>query len=130
MPAREIIIPPGMEALYEKLHYAPAVKVGNTIYIAGQVGRDAQLRVIENPEAQFTQAFENLKTILTAAGAALADTVELVTYHTDMRQLPLFAQVKDRYFTQDYPTWTAIGTPALAMPGLLAEIKCTAVVSA
>lgn len=129
MPAREIIIPPGMEDLYEKLHYAPAVKVGGTIYIAGQVGRDAQLRVIENPEAQFTQAFENLKTILTAAGATLADAVELVTYHTDMRQLALFAQVKDRYFTQDYPTWTAIGTPALAMPGLLVEIKCTAVVS-
>jgi enamine deaminase RidA (YjgF/YER057c/UK114 family) len=118
-----------MEDLYEKLHYAPAVKVGGTIYIAGQVGRDAQLRVIENPEAQFTQAFENLKTILTAAGATLADAVELVTYHTDMRQLALFAQVKDRYFTQDYPTWTAIGTPALAMPGLLVEIKCTAVVS-
>ncbi len=43
MPSREIIIPPGMEALYEKLHYAPAVKVGDTIYVAGQVGRNAQM---------------------------------------------------------------------------------------
>lgn len=129
MPSREIIIPPGMETLYEKLYYAPAVKVGDTIYVAGQVGRDAQMNVVEGAEAQFVQAFENLNTILTAAGATLADAVELVTYHTDMRQLPLFAEVKDRYFTSDYPTWTAVGTPALAMPGLIVEIKCTAVLS-
>ena len=35
--------------------------------------------------------------------------------------------LKDRYFTQNYPAWTAIGSPALAMPGLLVEIKATAV---
>lgn len=127
MPSREIIIPPGMETLYDKLHYAPAVKVGDTIYVAGQVGRNAQMQVVEGAEAQFVQAFENLKIVLTAAGATLADAVELVTYHTDMRQLALFAEVKDRYFTGDYPTWTAVGTPALAMPGLMVEIKCTAV---
>ncbi len=127
MSKREVIIPKGMESLYEKFHYAPAVKVENTLYIAGQVGRDENLQVIEGAEAQFAQAFENLKKILTAAGATLEDVVDLVTYHTDMRDLSLFMQVKDRYFTQDYPTWTAIGTSALAMPGLLVEIKATAI---
>ena len=52
----------------------------------------------------------------------------MVTYRTDMRDLQLFMKVKDQYFTNldRLPTWTAIGTTALAMPGLFAEIKCTA----
>ena len=81
MAQREVIIPPGMENLYENFHYAPAVRVDNTLYIAGQVGRDENLRVIEGTEAQFTQAFENLKKVLMAAGATLEDVVDLVTYH-------------------------------------------------
>ena len=127
MSERQIIIPPGMENLYEQFHYAPAVKVGNTLYIAGQVGRDENLKVVEGSEAQYVQAFENLKKVLAAAGATLADVVDIVTYHTDMRDILNFLAVKDRYFTQDYPAWTAIGAPALAMPGLLVEIKATAV---
>jgi len=53
--------------------------------------------------------------------------VDLVTYHTDMRDIMRFLEVKNRYFTKDYPAWTAIGVSALAMPGLLVEIKATAV---
>jgi len=127
MPTRETIIPKGMENIYEKFHYSPGVKVGNLLYIAGQVGRDENLRVVEGTEAQFVQAFENVKRVLTAASATFEDVVEMVTYHTDMRDLQLFMKVKDRYFTKTYPTWTGIGTPALAMPGLLVEIKCTAI---
>ncbi|MFQ6028019.1 MAG: RidA family protein [Dehalococcoidia bacterium] len=127
MSTREVIIPQGMENLYERFHYAPAVRVENTLYIAGQVGRDENLQVIEGAEAQFTQAFENLKKVLAAAGATLEDVVELITFHTEMQDLPLFLQVKDRYFTQDYPALTAIGTSALAMPGLMLEIKATAI---
>ena len=77
-------------------------------------------------EAQFTQAFENVQTILSEAGASFDDVVEMVTYHTDMRDLELFIKVKDRYFTGRYPTWTGVGVTALAMPGLEVEIKCTA----
>ncbi len=127
MTESKIIIPPGMENLYERFHYAPAVRVDNTLYIAGQVGRDENLQVVEGAEAQYIQAFENLKKVLEAAGATLADVVDIVTYHTDMRDILRFLEVKDKYFTQDYPAWTAIGTPALAMPGLLVEIKATAI---
>jgi enamine deaminase RidA (YjgF/YER057c/UK114 family) len=127
MTTRETIVPKGMENIFEKFHYAPGVKVGNMLYIAGQLGRDENLRVIEEKEAQFVQAFENVKKVLTTAGATFDDVVEMVTYHTDMSDIHLFMKVKERYFTDQYPTWTAICTPALAMPGLFAEIKCTAV---
>jgi enamine deaminase RidA (YjgF/YER057c/UK114 family) len=135
---REIIIPKGMEILYEKYRYCPGIKVGDTLYIAGQVGRDENMQVIEDTEAQFDQAFKNVEKVLSAAGATFDDVVEMITYHVvdtpienpqDLKipHLPLFIQVKDRYFTNNCPTWTGMGIVALSTLGLILEIKCTAV---
>lgn len=126
MNERQNVVPKGMENIQERFHYSPAVKAGNFVYVAGQVGRNEELKVVEAKEAQFAQAFENVKKVLVAAGAKLEDIIDMVTYFTDIRDLPLFIQVKDRYITKSYPAWTAITTPALAMPGLLVEIKCVA----
>ena len=144
---REVIIPQGMEILYEKYHYCPGIKVGNTLYISGQVGRDENLQVVDGVEAQFVQTFENVKKVLSAAGATFDDVVEMITYHVTgvnlgnlqaqpsdaseqqftIPHLPLFIQVKDRYFTNKFPTWTGVGITALSTPGLIVEIKCTAI---
>ena len=135
---REVIIPKGMEILYEKYRYCPGIKVGNTLYISGQVGRDENLQIVAATEAQFVQAFENVKKVLSAAGATFNDVVEMITYHvTDAHvsgqgpvtipHLPLFIQVKDRYFIEQFPTWTGVGVTGLSTAGLIVEIKCTAV---
>jgi enamine deaminase RidA (YjgF/YER057c/UK114 family) len=128
MPRRESVVPTDMENMYQRFRYSPGVKAGPFLYIAGQVGRDENLNVVEGKEAQFAQAFENVKKVLIAAGVTFDDIVEMVTYFTDMRDLQLFMKVKDQYLTNldRLPTWTAIGTTALAMPGLFVEIKCTA----
>jgi enamine deaminase RidA (YjgF/YER057c/UK114 family) len=126
MKQRKDIVPPGMENIRERFRYAPGVLIDDTLYIAGQVGRDEHLKVVEGTEAQFAQAFENVGKVLRAAGASFEDVVEMVTYHVDMRDLPLFMEVKNRYFTNRVPAWTGIGVTCLAMPGLLVEIKCTA----
>ncbi len=128
MSTRKDVTPPAMQNIRERFRYSPGVRAGNLLYIAGQVGRDESLQVVADKEAQFVQAFENVKKVLTEAGATFDDVVEMVTYHTDLRDLELFISVKDRYITSldRLPTWTGIGTPALAMPGLFVEIKCTA----
>lgn len=126
MTARQDIVPPAMKVINERFHYSPAVRAGGFVFVAGQVGRDADLQVVVGKEAQFVQAFENVKTVLAEAGAGFDDVVEMVTYHTDMRDLALFIEVKDRYFVNRFPTWTGVGVTALAMPGLEVEIKCTA----
>lgn len=128
MPNRSSIVPREMQNLHERFRYSPGVRAGNLLFIAGQVGRDEDLNVVEGKEAQFTQAFENVKKVLAAAGATMDDVVDMVSYHTDMRDLPLFIQVRDRFVTsaERYPAWTALGVTALAAPGLIAEIKCTA----
>jgi len=127
MANRKIIVPDEMRTIHEKFRYSPGVLVGNVLYIAGQVGRDADLRVVEGAEEQMIQAFENLGKVLSAAGSGFDDVVDLTTYHTDMSTLPLFMEVKNRYFKKEFPTWTVIGVAALAMSGLILEIKATAV---
>ncbi|ATE61465.1 RidA family protein [Thauera sinica] len=128
MSDREAIIPKGMEYVYDKIHYAPAVRVGDTVYVSGQIGRDDDMKLVEGTEAQIVQAFENLKTVLEAAGAQMSDIVDLTTFHTDMRDLQLFMKIKDRYLTRDFPAWTAIGAASLGgAPGYIIEIKAVAV---
>ncbi len=128
MTDRQAIIPKGMEAVYDKIHYAPAVRVGNTIYVSGQIGRDDNMQLVEPREAQIVQAFENLKKVLAAGGASMDDIVDLTSFHTDMRDLALFMEVKDRYLTRDFPAWTAIGAASLCgVPGYIVEIKAVAV---
>lgn len=63
MPKRESIIPSDMQNIHERFHYSPGVKAGNLLFIAGQVGRDEHLQVVEGKEAQFVQAFENVKKV-------------------------------------------------------------------
>jgi enamine deaminase RidA (YjgF/YER057c/UK114 family) len=123
---RKDIVPEGMEIIRERFNYSPGVVVGDTLYIAGQVGRDENLKVLEGASAQYVQAFENVGKVLRAAGANFDNVVEMVTYHTDIADLPAFMTVKDRYFTNHVPAWTGIGVTSLAMPGLVVEIKCVA----
>ena len=128
MSDRQPIIPSGMEAVYDNIHYAPAVRVGDTLYISGQIGRNAQMQLVEAKEAQFVQVFENMKNVLQTAGFDFADIVDVTSFHTDMRDLPLYMQVRDRYFTGNYPAWTAIGAAQLCgAPGYFLEVKAVAV---
>ncbi|MFF7710591.1 Rid family hydrolase [Pseudomonas sp. NPDC007930] len=128
MPDREPIIPPNQTLLSERAGYLPAVKVGNTLYCAGQVGRTEALEVIADPEQQFIAAWENLRSVLAAAGAGFDEVVDMTTYHVAMAEhMALFREVKNRLFPRGTCAWTCIGVSELAHPGLLVEIKCVAV---
>jgi len=128
MQDREIILPASMALLAERAGYAPAVKVGATLYCAGQVGRTAQLEVIEDPAQQFAAAWENLRLVLAAGGCTFDDVVEMTTYHVHMSQhMAVFREAKNRVFPKGLCAWTCVGVTELAHPGLLVEIKCVAV---
>lgn len=125
---RQLIIPPGTQALYDAFHFSPATRVGDIIWVSGQVGLDAEMKPAEGMEAQARLAFGYLKYILEEAGATLADVVELTTFHTALqRDVEAFAKVKDEFFPDSYPSWTAVGLTELALPGLCIEIRAVAV---
>ncbi len=132
MTQRELIAPDDMKHLVERFNYSPAVKVGNLIFAAGQVGRDSDMNVIDSSlEDHIVAAWENVGKVLAAAGASFEDIVEMTTFHVDLQeQLPLFLEIKDRYIprTAVPPAWTAIGITELTFPKQLVEIKVVAVV--
>ncbi|MGH7804695.1 MAG: RidA family protein [Candidatus Binatia bacterium] len=125
---RTLINPPGTESIYENWQFSQAVKVGDTVWVSGQVGIDHAGKVPSGIEAQTKLAFENLKGVLVAAGATMEDVVELTTFHRDMKEMPGFAKVKATFLPKDYPAWTAIGTTELALPDLRVEVRATAII--
>jgi enamine deaminase RidA (YjgF/YER057c/UK114 family) len=121
------VVPGSMKATVERYRYSPGVLAGGLLFIAGQVGTDDDHRAIADPEQQYVAAFENVGLVLKEAGATFADVVDLTTFHTTLESFQLFAEVKSRFFTSaPYPAWTAIEISALALPGLLVEIKAIA----
>ncbi|MCU0848638.1 MAG: RidA family protein [Spirochaetes bacterium] len=126
--AKKLINPPGTEGIYEKMKFSQAVRIGKWILVSGQVGMDEKLQTGAGIEAQARIAFRNLERVLSHAGATLDDIVELMTFHTSMADMAVFSKVKSEFISRDYPAWTAIGVKELVLPGLLVEIRATAVV--
>jgi enamine deaminase RidA (YjgF/YER057c/UK114 family) len=129
MTVRRMIVPPGMENIVERFHYAPGVLVGDTLHVSGQVGRDENLQVVADTEQQFEQCFLNIKKVLDAAEFTFSDVVELESWFTSFPgDLALFMRVKDRWIKGPvYPTWTGFQVSNFSMPGIVCEVKVTAV---
>lgn len=110
--------------------YAQAVKVGDTIYLAGQVSHDAEGNFVgvKEMEAQMRQAYANVEKLLKDYGAGMENVVDEVLFVTDM-EAAFAARVKCR---QDvfggFPALasTIVQIERLAFPELLIEIKCVA----
>lgn len=126
---RVSVRPAGTERAYDVLHFSPATRVGDLVWVSGQVGIDADGRPGDGMLAQARLAFENLRSVLAEAGAALSDVVELVTFHTDLRgDIQEFVRVKDEFIPANFPAWSAVGVTQLAYPEFLVEIRAVAVV--
>ena len=125
---RVLVNPKETQPMYDAYHFSQANRVGDTIWVSGQVGIDAKLTPASGMAAQAQLAFEGLKRTLAAAGASLDDVAELMTFHIDLRgEMEAFAKVKDEYFPRDYPAWTAVGVTQLALPELRIEIRAVAI---
>ncbi len=107
------------------------VASGRTIFLAGQVGWDAQGHFAEGLADQVGQALTNVVTLLAEAGAEPRHLVRLVWYLTDLRayrenQAAIGAAYR-RVIGKHFPTMSAIGVTELVEPAALVEIEATAV---
>jgi reactive intermediate/imine deaminase len=105
--------------------YSQAVRVGNTIWVSGQVALDPGTKelVAGGIEAQVRQVFENLKAIVAAAGASFDDVVKATVFLTDLSHFALVNKVMAEYFREPYPARAAVGVSALPR-GALVEVEC------
>ncbi len=103
------------------------------VAVAGQVGVDAQGVIVGagDLEAQATQALQNLKIALTAAGAGLSDIIAVTVYIVNFKPADrqILNKVRAKFFKDlPPPASTLIGVQALASEEYLFEIEATAVV--
>ena len=125
---RTAIFPEGKQAIYETYGYSAAIQSGDLLFVSGQVGVDRNGSAIEDPAAQFAQVFENLASVLKAAGCGYDDIVDVTSFHVDMyTHFDAVAEAKQRVFPDPpFPNWTAVGVVTLADPALLLEVKVVA----
>ena len=95
--------------------YSQAVKVGNTVYMSGQIPLDpATMEMVGGDiEASIVRVFENLKAVAEAAGGSLEDVAKLNIFLTDLGNFAKVNEVMARYFNEPYPARAAIGVAAL-----------------
>lgn len=95
--------------------YSQAVKVGNTVYLSGQIPLDpasGQL-VAGEMRAQIARVFDNLVAVAKAAGGSLQDVAKLNVFLTDLGHFPLVNEIMAQYFKEPYPARAAVGVAAL-----------------
>jgi 2-iminobutanoate/2-iminopropanoate deaminase len=107
--------------------YSPGLRVGDLIFVSGQVPRDPATGQIvgETIEEQTTQVLENIKAILEAGGATLDDVVKVSAHLTDLGLFDRYNKVYVTYFSDPKPTRTTVGSQLL---GFLVEIDAIAYV--
>ncbi|HXI77038.1 MAG TPA: RidA family protein [Steroidobacteraceae bacterium] len=105
--------------------YSQAVRVGNTIWVSGQIPLDPVTKemITGDVEAQVRRVFENLKAIVLAAGASLDDVVKATVFLTDLSHFGLVNKVMAEYFREPYPARAAVGVAALPR-GAQVEVEC------
>ena len=124
---RERVNPPGVHT--PQASYSHVTRVGNTLYIAGQVGLDPAGNLVGagDAEAQAEQCYRNIETIVRHFGGTLDHVVRITQYLTDLSYRPLVARPRERMFTPPYPASTLVVISSLASPEFLVEIEATAV---
>ncbi|MBN8447760.1 MAG: RidA family protein [Candidatus Accumulibacter sp.] len=100
--------------------YSQAVKVGDTVYLSGQIGLDpVSMKLVEGIDAQIVRVFDNLKAVAEAAGGSLADVVKLNVYLTDLVNFTTVNEVMACYFAEPFPARAAVGVASLPRGALV-----------
>ena len=110
---------------------AAVVTRGRLIYVAGQIAMDTSGKLVGPGDfrVQAKQTFENLKAALAASGATFDNVVKLNSYFVDVKQVPVFREVRDQYVNlANPPVSTAVEVRRLVREEWLVEVEAVAVV--
>jgi reactive intermediate/imine deaminase len=108
--------------------YTQGWRVGNTVYVAGQLAldKDGKLGKLVGPNdigAQTRRVLENMRRILETGGASLRDVVKITVFVTDIRYREGYGEVRQEFFGTNPPASTLVQVAGLAIPGALIEIE-------
>ncbi len=101
-----------------------------TIWVAGHTGAvdDAGKSLAGDFDAQVRQTFRNIEKTLAEAGAKLADIVTMTVFLIDARYTTRMTELRVQIFGKDFPASAAITVAGFALPEMMIEVQCVAVV--
>ena len=107
--------------------YSQGIRVGNTIYVSGQLGLDSQTGELvgDDLESQVRQAIDNIETILSAEDYGLEDIVSVDVFLDDLDNYSEFNSIYIDYFTQDFPARMVVEAARIPLDAKI-EIKVIA----
>ena len=109
--------------------YSHVAKVGKTLYIAGQVARDVEGKLVGKGDfdAQGRQVYTNLKNILQEAGGSLKNIVKMTTILTHYGNFESYRVIRNEFFGDMMPPNTLLIIESLASPDFMIEVEAIAV---
>jgi enamine deaminase RidA (YjgF/YER057c/UK114 family) len=115
-------------AWYGALPASPAVRAGDLVFVSGQIDADADGRVRSPGDvaAQAEGAFAALEQVLAACGAGLADVVDVISFHRDVRDVGTVMDVARERLAPDYPAWTPVGMSGSYDPDVQVVVRAIA----
>ncbi len=112
-----------------RVPFSVAVRVGNMLYLSGQIGMDASGNIAPGGIAAETrQAMENIRATLGQYGSSMDRIIKATVMLADMAEWGEMNKVYVTYFDQHLPARSAFGTSGLAL-GARVEIECIAVLA-
>ena len=100
--------------------YSQAVRVGYTVYLAGQIGLDpVTMHLVEGIDAQIDRVFQNIQAVAEESGGSLDEIVKVTVYLTDLANFAKVNEAMARYFSAPFPARAAIGVAALPRGALV-----------
>ena len=126
MEGRQVIRPETYP--YFGLPYSPGILTGDTLYIAGHLGRDpASTNLVSGGiEAETRQSLANIREVLLAAGMDFENVVSVTAYIVDIGEFATFNEVYREYFPEDPPARATVQVAALNV-GAKVELQMIAV---
>jgi reactive intermediate/imine deaminase len=105
--------------------YSQAVRVGDTVYVSGQIPLDpATMQLVSaDIDAEIRRVFDNLAAVAKAAGGTLNDAVKVTVFLADLSHFGRVNEIMATYFQQPYPARAAVGVAALPR-GARVEMEC------
>ena len=127
-PARRVIHPAKFPET--GLPYSPGIMVGDTLYLAGQLGRDpATTKIVAGGiEAETRQTLTNIREVLREAGMDFGNVVNVTAYIVDFKDFDGYNKVYREFFPKDPPARATVGVAALNQGGRV-ELQMVAVKS-
>jgi len=116
---------PRMSLAGTPLPFSGGVRIGDILYLSGQMGFREDGTLVEGMQGQTRQALDNVGSVLGSAGLGFSDVFHCTVMLADTSLWAAFNQIYLEYFKEPLPTRSAFGVAALALGGLV-ELECQA----